>query len=96
MAYLEDRMCMLWYRASELVMGYRTYGPTVDVWVLIYVMVELLTGTPMSGGAEDDDDMYVMVLDLLMEMTSTECKAFEDLPIEIKSCNPFMSPILFV
>jgi cell division cycle 2-like len=77
--YTEDKVCTLWYRAPELLVGCRTYGPAVDVWSLGCVMFELLAGAPLFHGAEDEGDMYARVLELQVNMTSTGCRAFEGL-----------------
>ncbi|GJM84775.1 hypothetical protein PR202_ga00479 [Eleusine coracana subsp. coracana] len=78
--YDEDRVCTLWYRAPELVMGARAYGPAVDVWSLGCVMAELLAGAPLFEGAEDEEDMFARVMELRIEMAAAECRAFEGLP----------------
>ncbi|XP_062200462.1 putative cyclin-dependent kinase F-2 [Phragmites australis] len=78
--YPEECVCTLWYRAPELLMGFRCYGPAVDMWSLGCVMAELLTGKALFEDADTEDDMLAKVLDLRYEMTSTEIQAFEDLP----------------
>ncbi|RLN41422.1 putative cyclin-dependent kinase F-2 [Panicum miliaceum] len=62
--YPEETVGALWYRAPELLMGFRSYGPAVDIWALGCVMAEVLTGEPLFGGAETSDDMYTKVLEL--------------------------------
>jgi cell division cycle 2-like protein len=67
--YPEETVGALWYRAPELLMGFRTYGPAIDMWALGCVMAELLTGEPLFGGAEPAEtveDMYAKVLELCL------------------------------
>ncbi|KAL6641063.1 hypothetical protein ACP70R_019244 [Stipagrostis hirtigluma subsp. patula] len=76
----ENCVCTLWYRAPELVMGYRCYGPAVDMWSLGCVMAELLTGEPLFEDTKTEDDMLARVLELRLEIESTEVQAFQSLP----------------
>ncbi|KAG2548554.1 putative cyclin-dependent kinase F-2 [Panicum virgatum] len=62
--YPEETVGALWYRAPELLMGFRSYGPAIDLWALGCVMAEVLTGEPLFGSAETADDMYSKVLEL--------------------------------
>ncbi|CAN6299129.1 unnamed protein product [Urochloa humidicola] len=62
--YPEETVAALWYRAPELLMGSRTYGPAIDMWALGCVMAEVLTGEPLFGGAETVDDMNAKVKEL--------------------------------
>ncbi|CAN6310831.1 unnamed protein product [Urochloa humidicola] len=62
--YPEETVAALWYRAPELLMGSRSYGPAIDMWALGCVMAEVLTGEPLFGGAETVDDMNAKVKEL--------------------------------
>ncbi|GLI65917.1 hypothetical protein VaNZ11_009522, partial [Volvox africanus] len=42
-----DWVVTLFYRAPELLLGLRQYGPAVDVWSAGCVMAEMLTGAPL-------------------------------------------------
>jgi casein kinase II subunit alpha len=43
------------YKAPELLMGYRYYGPPVDVWAAGVTMANLLYGCPSFFSSSDDD-----------------------------------------
>lgn len=38
------KVVTLWYRAPELLLGYKTYSDKIDVWSLGCVVVEFFTG----------------------------------------------------
>ncbi|KAJ1295245.1 hypothetical protein BS78_01G208800 [Paspalum vaginatum] len=72
--YPEETVAALWYRAPELVMGFRNYGTAVDMWALGCVMAELLIGEPLFGAADTVDDMLSKVVSLCW-MDPTELHA---------------------
>ncbi|KAL6883239.1 hypothetical protein ACP4OV_010653 [Aristida adscensionis] len=78
----ENCVCTLWYRAPELLMGFPSYGPAVDIWSLGCVMAELLAGEPLFDETETEDEMLAKVLELRYEIESTEPEeqAFQGLP----------------
>lgn len=48
-----SRVCTLWYRAPELLLGERNYGASVDMWSLGCIMAELFTrATILPGNVE--------------------------------------------
>jgi cell division cycle 2-like protein len=53
----------LWYRAPELLIGSRHYGPEVDMWAAGCLMGELCTRQPMFGGRSEMDQLR-MIFDL--------------------------------
>ena len=50
----------LWYRAPELLLGTRRYGPAIDVWSLGCVMAELLASEPLFAGKTEIDQLSKM------------------------------------
>jgi len=42
-----DRVVTLWYRAPELLLGARSYGPAVDVWSVGCIVAEMLSREPL-------------------------------------------------
>lgn len=44
---LTNRVCTIWYRAPELLMGSRTYDGAIDIWAAGVVFLELLCGQPV-------------------------------------------------
>ncbi len=42
-----DTVVTLWYRAPEVLLGSRSYGPAIDVWSIGCIFAELLTKEPL-------------------------------------------------
>ena len=55
------------YRAPELLLGYRDYGPEIDIWSIGCVFCELLTGDILFKGNIDEKDQ----LDLIFSICGT-------------------------
>jgi len=47
----------LWYRAPELLLGAKNYGPAIDVWSLGCIFGELLGASPMFNGRTEIDQL---------------------------------------
>ncbi|PNS20748.1 hypothetical protein CAC42_2679 [Sphaceloma murrayae] len=47
----------LWYRAPELLLGARNYGPEIDLWSLGCVFAELLSRDPILQGRNEVDQL---------------------------------------
>jgi len=58
---LSDYVATRWYRAPELLVGDRGYGPGVDVWALGCMAVEVATGRPLFPGESDADQLARVV-----------------------------------
>lgn len=52
-----NRVVTLWYRAPELLLGSRNYGPQIDVWSTGCIMAELWTRTPIMQGATEQEQI---------------------------------------
>jgi len=48
----------LWYRAPELLLGAKKYGPAIDVWSLGCIFGELLAGAPLFNGRAEIDQLH--------------------------------------
>ncbi|CEF98641.1 Serine/threonine-protein kinase, active site [Ostreococcus tauri] len=46
-----------WYRAPELLLGSKTYGPGVDVWAVGCILAELMLRKPFFAGSSDIDQL---------------------------------------
>ncbi len=46
-APLTNQVVTLWYRAPELLLGERKYGPGIDMWSCGCLLAELMTGKPL-------------------------------------------------
>lgn len=63
---LTPKVCTLWYRAPELLLGMRKYDSNVDVWSMGCLMYELFSGRPLFRGKSDADQM-----DLIFKLCGT-------------------------
>ncbi|XXQ36151.1 Cyclin-dependent kinase 2 like protein [Plasmodiophora brassicae] len=52
-----DKVCTLWYRAPELLLGDMHYGPPLDIWSLGCVFAEMFTQRPILHGATEIDQL---------------------------------------
>lgn len=68
-------MATRWYRAPELLVGYRNYGKAVDVWAIGCIYIELVTGNPVFAGDSDFQQ-----LSLIRQMFAGS----EELPMYLK------------
>lgn len=49
-----------WYRAPELLLASRSYGPSVDIWSAACVIFEMLGGAPMAAGNSDIEQVSLV------------------------------------
>jgi len=54
---MSDYVATRWYRAPELLVGDRAYGPGVDVWALGCMAAEMQSGRPLFPGDSDADQL---------------------------------------
>ncbi|PFH61808.1 hypothetical protein XA68_16236 [Ophiocordyceps unilateralis] len=52
---LTQLVVTLWYRAPELLLGARSYGPAVDMWSVGCIFAELVAREPLLQGANEMD-----------------------------------------
>ncbi|KAG8961318.1 hypothetical protein FRC03_005533 [Tulasnella sp. 419] len=55
-----------WYRAPEIMLSFRRYGPAIDVWSIGCILGELLGGKPVFKGKD-----YVDQLNLILKTLGT-------------------------
>lgn len=48
----------LWYRAPEILLGEKKYSPSVDMWSLGCIFVEMATNRPLFPGDSEIDELY--------------------------------------
>ncbi|KAJ9085643.1 hypothetical protein DSO57_1012015 [Entomophthora muscae] len=53
-----------WYRAPEVLLGYRFYGPAIDLWAVGAIAAELMTLRPLFPGATSSDQLNKICLSL--------------------------------
>ncbi|KAK9841780.1 hypothetical protein WJX81_002502 [Elliptochloris bilobata] len=58
---LSEYVATRWYRAPELLVGDRRYGPGVDIWALGCMLVEMHTGAPLFPGDSDVDQLWLIL-----------------------------------
>lgn len=52
-----NRVVTLWYRAPELLLGTKLYGPEIDMWSIGCILAELLTSKPIFAGDREEVTM---------------------------------------
>lgn len=63
-----------WYRAPELLISAKKYGPEVDIFALGCVIAELFRGEPLFAGTSEQDQLH-RVLSTLGTPSWTEFEA---------------------
>lgn len=52
---MTNRVCTLWYRPPELLLGSSEYGPEVDMWGVGCILAELFMLKPLFVGADNSE-----------------------------------------
>jgi mitogen-activated protein kinase 1/3 len=68
---MTDYVATRWYRAPELLLSWKEYSSTVDVWSLGCIFAELLRRKPFLPGA-DTKNQIEMIFDMLGTPTDEE------------------------
>ncbi|KAJ7245106.1 kinase-like domain-containing protein [Mycena haematopus] len=61
---LTEYVATRWYRAPEIMLGFREYDTAIDVWSIGTILAELLSGQPLFKG-KDYVDQLKKILDVL-------------------------------
>ena len=51
----------LWYRAPDVLLGSRTYSTSIDVWSAGCIMAEMISGTPLFRGRDNNDQLNQII-----------------------------------
>ena len=57
---MTDYVATRWYRPPELVLGFKQYDGSVDVWAMACILGELLDGQPLFPGENDVDQLHII------------------------------------
>ncbi|KAG5634966.1 hypothetical protein H0H81_000202 [Sphagnurus paluster] len=52
-----NEVVTLWYRAPDVLMGSRTYSTSIDIWSCGCIFAEMITGTPLFRGRDNQDQL---------------------------------------
>lgn len=80
-----NRVVTLWYRAPELLLGAKDYGPAVDMWSVGCILVELHTGRVAFAGKSEHEQLHLIYG--VCGTPSSECKSLTSLP-EFQNMKP--------
>lgn len=69
----------LWYRAPEILLGSKYYGPAVDIWSLGCIFYEMLTKRVLFPGDSEIDQLF-KIFRILGTPTSSQWNEVTDLP----------------
>lgn len=60
MSKYTHRVCTLWYRAPELLLGETRYGPEIDMWSVGCIFAEWCYRKPILPGADEHDQLKLI------------------------------------
>ncbi|KAI1180347.1 Pkinase-domain-containing protein [Nemania sp. FL0916] len=76
---LTQLVVTLWYRAPELLLGARSYGPAIDMWSVGCIFAELTTREPLLPG-KNEVDTLARIFELAGIPTDESWPGFRRLP----------------
>jgi serine/threonine protein kinase len=89
-----NRVVTLWYRAPELILGSKNYGPEIDIWSVGCVFSELLKGIPPFKGKDEINQME-KICEKLGTPTDNNWKEAKNLPGYLQYCPKTIYPNVF-
>ena len=66
--YATTRVCTLWYRAPELLMGFKNYSTKIDIWSIGCIAAQMVLGTQYLTTKHDSEPT---VLNRIFELMGT-------------------------
>jgi serine/threonine protein kinase len=81
-----------WYRAPELLLGVKEYGPEVDVWAAGCVIAEMILCKPLFPGTEHNDPEQLSLIWRACGLTAASAKTWpadleRRVKEEVRRCN---------
>ncbi|KAJ7066725.1 kinase-like protein [Mycena amicta] len=92
-SHLTEYVATRWYRAPEVMLGFKGYGTAIDIWSIGCILGELLSSQPLFKGKERTVDQLKKILDvlgspeenILQKIASEKARAYvRSLPISKK------------
>jgi len=71
---MTDYVATRWYRAPELLLGWKEYGSAVDMWSVGCILAELLKRKPFLPGTETKHELE-LIIEVFGNPTEEEIKA---------------------
>lgn len=74
-----NEVVTLWYRSPDVLLGSKKYSTSVDIWSVGCIFAEMVNGTPLFPGTNDEDQL-IKVYQVLGSPSEETWKGMKDLP----------------
>lgn len=78
-----NEVVTLWYRPPDVLLGFRNYSTSLDIWGVGCIFIEMVSGTPAFPGVKDPTDQ----LDKIFQVFGTPSKLYWEEYQSISSFN---------
>ncbi|KAJ8481485.1 hypothetical protein ONZ45_g15300 [Pleurotus djamor] len=75
-----NEVVTLWYRAPDVLLGSRTYSTSIDVWSCGCIFAEMISGTPLFRGRDNQDQLLHIMRVIGTPSEATLHKIAQDSP----------------
>ncbi|KAF4572537.1 negative regulator of the PHO system [Pleurotus pulmonarius] len=75
-----NEVVTLWYRAPDVLLGSRTYSTSIDVWSCGCIFAEMISGTPLFRGRDNQDQLLHIMRVIGTPSEATLRKIAQDSP----------------
>lgn len=91
-----NNVVTLWYRAPELLLGERNYGPPIDLWAVGCILGEMWTRFPIMQGHSEQSQL-MLISKLCGSFTTEVWPSVVSLPLynQIEFCTGHKSKVNF-
>lgn len=76
---LSSQVVTLWYRAPDVLLSTHKYTSSIDIWSIGCIFAEMVSGTPLLRGSNDEDQL-VEIFKTLGTPTEEKWPGFKELP----------------
>ncbi|ETO05800.1 cyclin-dependent kinase-like protein [Reticulomyxa filosa] len=76
---LTDYVATRWYRAPELLLGFKNYNKPIDIWAIGCIVAELIDSQPLFPGESDLDQLF-LIRKVLGPLTEQQKELFSKNP----------------